>query len=246
MSRGKHLLPSLFTALLAATPAIAQTNLCDELRGRYANVDQVIGASAATRQLSRAIVQQSTMIRRLEDDIRNQGCSSDSSMVIVGSGNSGTSSCDQMQSSLDHMQQDLGSVMDERELSLTHAGAEAQQRRKLLAIMQQNGCSPPASAVPDDVINTRIKQEPGIFEEQSSVEPESSITTIQTRKPASDVTPVQKQAPATIQTQAQAPQDRPYDPSTNKVRQVGPQFLATDQGGIDLKHPKAAGPQPTQ
>ena len=44
----------------------------------------------------------------------------------------------------------------------------------------------------------------------------------------------------------QFPPDRPYDPSANKVRQVGPQFLATDQGGIDLKHPKEAGPQPTQ
>jgi hypothetical protein len=69
-------------------------------------------------------------------------------------------------------------------------------------------------------------------------EPQGSITSIQTLK----------QAPsAAINAEpAKTPEERPYDPSTSKVRQVGPQFLATDQGKIDLKHPAAPGPQPRQ
>jgi len=70
---------------------------------------------------------------------------------------------------------------------------------------------------------------------------------IETPKPQKNAGLPQKQAPAVTQAEPQQfPPDRPYDPSANKVRQVGPQFLATDQGGIDLKHPKEAGPQPTQ
>ena len=40
--------------------------------------------------------------------------------------------------------------------------------------------------------------------------------------------------------------DRPYDPSAKNVRQVGPQFLAGDQGTIDLTNPAMPGPQPQQ
>ncbi|MBB4569792.1 hypothetical protein [Rhizobium leucaenae] len=231
---------------------MAQTNtLCDELHGRYANITQVVGASAETRQLSRAIAQQNLMIRQLKSDMRNQGCSSDS-VVIFGSSSGDSGACDEMQKSLDRMQQDLSSLMDERELSLTRVDAEGAQRRQLLATMQRNGCNAPASAEPDTVINTRLKPEPYAPEEQSFAQPESSITSIETLKPQTDATQPQRQmpvtsAPAITQIQPkQMPADRPYDPSANKVRQVGPQFLATDQGGIDLKHPKAAGPQPAQ
>ncbi|MBB5573661.1 MULTISPECIES: hypothetical protein [Rhizobium] len=253
MNRGRNSFSCLLLSLLVASPASAQTNtLCDELHGRFANITQVVGASAETRQLSRAIAQQNLMIRQLKSDMRNQGCASDSSVVIFGSGSGDSGACDEMQTSLDRMQQDLGSLMDERELSLTRVDAEGAQRRQLLATMQRNGCNAPASAEPDTVINTRLKQEPYTPEEQSLAQPESSVTSIETRKPQPDATLPQRQmpttsAPAVTQIQPrQMPADRPYDPSANKVRQVGPQFLATDQGGIDLKHPKAAGPQPAQ
>jgi hypothetical protein len=251
VNRGRNFSSCLLLSLLVTAPAFAQTNtICDELRGRFANVTEVIGASAETRQLSRAIVKQNVMIRQLKSDMRNQGCSFDSSMVIVGSGDSGA--CDEMQMSLDRMQQDLGSLMDERELSLTRVDAEGAQRRQLLAAMRRNGCSAPASAQPDTIINTRLKPEAYAPEQQSLAQPESSVTTIETRKPQTDATLPQRQlpltsAPAITQVQPkQIQQDRPYDPSTNKVRQVGPQFLATDQGILDLKHPKATGPQPAQ
>jgi hypothetical protein len=77
-----------------------------------------------------------------------------------------------------------------------------------------------------------------------------SITTIRTKPPVSApatntaaAAPIQATAPATIQPQVP---DRPYDPSASKVRQVGPQFLAGDQGNLDLKNPAASGPQPQQ
>ncbi len=65
-------------------------------------------------------------------------------------------------------------------------------------------------------------------------EPQGSITTIRTQAPKAADTPPQPQVP-----------DRPYDPAT-KVRQVGPQFLAGDQGKIDLANPAVSGPQPQQ
>ena len=66
---------------------------------------------------------------------------------------------------------------------------------------------------------------------------QGSITSIHTNPPA-------KNAAAAVP-QPTVP-ERPYDPSQNKVRQVGPQFLAGDQGSIDLRNPAAPGPQPLQ
>jgi hypothetical protein len=67
---------------------------------------------------------------------------------------------------------------------------------------------------------------------------QGSITSIETLKTA---TPN-----AADSEPAKPPEDRAYDPATSKVRQVGPQFLATDQGKIDLRHPATRGPQPQQ
>ncbi|MFL5010300.1 DUF2865 domain-containing protein [Rhizobium sp.] len=65
---------------------------------------------------------------------------------------------------------------------------------------------------------------------------QSSITTIRTNPPAKD---------AAAAPQSSVP-ERPYDPTQNRVRQVGPQFLAGDQGSIDLTNPATPGPQPQQ
>ncbi|MBY5735741.1 DUF2865 domain-containing protein [Rhizobium leguminosarum] len=66
---------------------------------------------------------------------------------------------------------------------------------------------------------------------------QGSITTIHTNPQAKN--------PAAAAPQSSAP-ERPYDPTQNRVRQVGPQFLAGDQGSIDLANPAAPGPQPQQ
>jgi len=250
VNRGTKHASLALLSLLTATPALAQADLCDELRGRYVDISEVIGASQETRQLSRAIVQQNLMIRRTMSDLRNQGCFEDSSMVIVGQDNQGA--CDDMRQSIDGMRHDLSLLMDQREQSVGRVDAVAMQRRQLLDTMQRNGCILSASATPDIVIDTRTKLDAYAPQEQSLARPESSITVIETPRLQKDSSIQQKQAPPASTpkvTQAppqQFPPDRPYDPSAHKVRQVGPQFLATDQGSIDLKHPKDAGPQPTQ
>nr|WP_276314790.1 DUF2865 domain-containing protein [Rhizobium changzhiense] len=66
---------------------------------------------------------------------------------------------------------------------------------------------------------------------------QGSITTIRTNPPAKDA--------AAAAPQPSVP-ERPYDPTQNRVRQVGPQFLAGDQGSIDLANPATPGPQPQQ
>lgn len=250
MNRGTKHASIALLSLLTATPTLAQADFCDELRGRYIDINEVIGASQETRQLSRAIVQQNLLIRRTMSDLRNQGCVEDSSLVIIGQDNQGV--CDDMRMSLDQMRHDLSILMDQREESVGRVDAVAMQRRQLLDTMQRNGCSLPASATPDIVIDTRTKLDAYAPEQQSLAQPESSITVIETPKPQKNSSLSPKRTPATdapavtqIQPQ-QLPPDRPYDPSAAKVRQVGPQFLATDQGSIDLKHPKEAGPQPSQ
>ncbi|WP_454849653.1 DUF2865 domain-containing protein [Rhizobium binxianense] len=79
----------------------------------------------------------------------------------------------------------------------------------------------------------RRNQEAGAQPQQGSI---TTITTRPPEKPAGNPAP---------QSQAPVP-DRPYDPSARNVRQVGPQFLAGDQGTIDLKNPAMPGPQPQQ
>ncbi|MBY5839522.1 DUF2865 domain-containing protein [Rhizobium leguminosarum] len=66
---------------------------------------------------------------------------------------------------------------------------------------------------------------------------QGSITTIHTNPQAKN--------PAAAAPQPSVP-ERSYNPTQNRVRQVGPQFLAGDQGSIDLRNPAAPGPQPQQ
>lgn len=65
-------------------------------------------------------------------------------------------------------------------------------------------------------------------------------------------TPKQQGSIVTITTQKQQVQvsstvpDRPYDPDDKKVRIVGPSFLPTGDGAIDLRNPKGPAYQPSQ
>jgi hypothetical protein len=57
-----------------------------------------------------------------------------------------------------------------------------------------------------------------------------------------DIAPKTKPAPAAPPPAA----ERPLDEASLKVRRVGPAFLPSDKGTIDLRNPAASGPQPLQ
>ncbi|MGY5804579.1 hypothetical protein ACXHMN_24850, partial [Rhizobium sp. LEGMi12c] len=109
MNRGTKQASIALLSLLTATPALAQADLCDELRGRYVDINEVIGASQETRQLSRAIVQQNLVIRRTMSDLRNQGCVEGDDAMFGGQDNQGA--CDDMRQSIDQMRHDLSLLM---------------------------------------------------------------------------------------------------------------------------------------
>lgn len=253
MERGRTFSFSVLIAVAIATPAAAQMSaICEELRGRFVDTTELIGSSAETRDYSRALVRQGVEIRRLQDDMRNQGCATSGSIVTFGEQEGDPQTCDDMQTSLDRMQDNLRKLTDQREESFARGGEAGERRRQLLAALQENGCTPPASATPDVVITNRRQPEDSAPQDQSFIQPQSSITMIETKKPEGDQpepkqpTPIASAPTAATTNPIQLPPDRPYDPSARKVRQVGPQFLATDQGTLDLKHPKAPGAQPEQ
>ncbi|XUY28180.1 DUF2865 domain-containing protein [Agrobacterium sp. rho-8.1] len=72
----------------------------------------------------------------------------------------------------------------------------------------------------------------------------SSITTI--TSPKSDATTKPADSKPDVKVEAVPVPERDYDPSKNKVRMVGPQFLPEEQSRIDLKNPALEGAQPQQ
>ena len=105
---------------------------------------------------------------------------------------------------------------------------------------EKSSCSCNMSAYYDEIKREKAMSEPQPGTLGLTRQPESSITTIQTIKPATAA----PQSTARREPIKQ-PEDRPYDPAS-KVRQVGPQFLSPDQGKIDLKHPAMPAATPAQ
>ena len=350
--------------LAAAAPAAAQTSaICEDLRGRLADLPQVIGNGPEIRQYASAIAEQNLELRKLRNDLRSNGCSVDS-MVVIGGENDRY--CSDLQESESRMIDNIHYLQDRRNQLREAGGSDVNERRELMAALDDNGCNDDPGYQPDeradvpapsteeqamrgdtfiplgngeegntqygvprgemmshvstmcvrscdggffpistnatsidfsrdastcskmcpgietelfyqDVSNTdaanmisaatgaRYSAMPNAFAyknrapgEKSSCScnltayyeqmrknqtvsappPKGSITTITTKPPATA-------APTPAAPQAQVP-DRPYDPGNSKVRQIGPQFLAGDQGSIDLKNPATSGPQQQQ
>ncbi len=356
---------NLSLALLIAfstTPAAAQVApICGELRARLADLPQVIGSNPEVRRFASAIAEQNLELRKVRGDLRRNGCTS-GSMVVIGGDDADY--CSELEQAEARMADNIRYLQDRRD-ELRSQSEDTRTRNELIAALDANSCDeePPVSADPQyaeppsvedqamrndtfiplggspgrrfyggvgaqgpshlntvcvrtcdggffpissnatsfdfardadtcskmcpgidtelfyhDVSNTETSNMmsttsgapysalpnafayknrkpgekssctcdlPGYYERmrknQSAVsEPpqKGSITTIQTAKPA----PAPSTAPAP---QATVP-DRPYEPQSGKVRQIGPQFLAGDQETIDLKHPLAPGAQPQQ
>ncbi|TCU11847.1 uncharacterized protein DUF2865 [Rhizobium sullae] len=354
---------TLAILLALAAPAAAQTNaICDDLRGRVADLPHVIGNGPEVRQYASAIAEQNLELRKVRNDLRGYGCSVDS-MVVIGGENADY--CSELQQSEARMVGNIRYLQERRNELRNQGGADYRVRRELMAALEDNGCndefdyapdpqayapapSPEEQAMRSDTFiplgdgeqggmqygvprgelmshvstmcvrtcdggffpittnatsidfnrdaATCSKMCPGIetelfYQDISNTEaanmisastgapysampnafayknrapgeksscacnlsayyenmrknqaiseppPKGSITDIKTKPPSS--------ATSTSAPQPQVP-DRPYDPANSKVRQVGPQFLAGDQGAIDLKKPATPGPQPQQ
>ena len=350
--------------LAAAAPAAAQTNaICEDLRGRLADLPQVIGNGPEIRQYASAIAEQNLELRKLRNDLRSNGCSVDS-MVVIGGENAGY--CSDLQESEARMIDNIHYLQDRRNQLRESGGSDISERRQLMAALDDNGCNDDSGYQPDqrayepapsteeqamrgdtfiplgngeegntqygvprgemmshvstmcvrtcdggffpistnttsidfsrdastcskmcpgietelfyqDVSNTdaanmvsaatgaRYSAMPNAFAYKNRAPGEKSSCTCnltayyeQMRKnqtvsappPKGSITTITTKPAATASQTPAAPQpqipDRPYEPQNSKVRQVGPQFLAGDQGSIDLKNPATSGPQPQQ
>jgi hypothetical protein len=153
----------LFLAsLIGATPVAAQMNtVCDDLRGRLADVSQTIGTSHQTRQYSNAIADQMSELAKATSEMRNRGCSSENSS-ITDSGNA--AACDELDSSIDRMQQDLRYLKDR--FKDASGGTDDQLRHELESELRDSGCDQPASSGSDTTISNRTDAPP-LPEEQA-------------------------------------------------------------------------------
>lgn len=108
-------------------------------------------------------------------------------------------------------------------------------------------CSCNLNAYYQDVLK---KQDSGVLpvpDTKPKPKSEKSVTEIPTGTEATEpsMTPPANPEAGTA-AKITLPEERPYDPSKSKVRQVGPQFLGSDSAGIDLKNPQGSSVQPQQ
>jgi hypothetical protein len=143
-------------SLLAAMPVAAQMNpVCDDLRGRLADVSQTIGTSHETRQYSNAIAEQISELAKTAGDMRDRGCSSESSSVTDADN---AAECDEIQSSIDRMQQNLRYLKDRR--NDASGGSDDQLRHEIESELRDSGCDQPTSSGSDTTISNRTDASP--------------------------------------------------------------------------------------
>ncbi len=215
------------TLLLLPAPALARdVATCAALYTQLNNTRQVIGNTAEIRRYAQELAQVNIQIRGLRVEMRRSACGGGSIVTLGGNGAAGV--CEQMRKELQSMEDHRDAVVAERnKATLVQQPSE---RETILASIRANSC------IPSDVEEQekeRLKVQGLELPKQDGY---SGITNLRTTPPA-----VQTKA-STIQHQQPGP-ERPYDPS-KKVRMVGPVFLPEE--GIDLAHPKSAGPQPQQ
>lgn len=134
-----------------AAPAVAQTSaLCDDLRARLADLREVIGNNPETRQYANAIAQQNLEIRKVQNDLRDYGCSGGSFVIINGEN---APMCDELHAALDRMRDNIRYLIDRRnQINLT-SRPDDELRRHLLASLEENGCNEASIVTPDALID---------------------------------------------------------------------------------------------
>lgn len=143
-------------SLMAAAPVAAQMNpVCEDLRGRLADVSETIGTTHQARQYSNAIAEQVSEISKARSDLRDRGCSPEGSAIADAND---AAACDEIGSSIDRMQQDLRYLMDRR--ADASGGSDNALRSELETALRDNGCDQPASTDDDTIITNRTDPPP--------------------------------------------------------------------------------------
>ncbi|MGO4436129.1 DUF2865 domain-containing protein [Rhizobium sp. RAF56] len=161
MERGRGFSFILLASLALATAAAAQSNsVCDDLRGRLANVSETISTGREARRTSDATGDQNSAIGMIENELNDRGCHNQGSTTLIGPEDAAV--CDQLQSSLARMQENLRYLLA-RQAETSEEGAE---RSQLQAALRENGCDAP---VDDDTEIVGNREEPLTTPEQQAM-----------------------------------------------------------------------------
>jgi hypothetical protein len=149
-------------SLTAAAPVAAQMNpICDDLRGRLADVSETIGTTHRARAGSNAIAQLSQDISKAVNDLRDRGCASDGGSIASAND---AAACDQLGSAIDRMQEQMRYQMDQR--AGQGGGSDKALRGELETELRDNGCDQPSSMGSDTTISNRT-DEPATPDQQA-------------------------------------------------------------------------------
>lgn len=154
----KHSFWALAASLAMAAPLAAQTNaICDDLRGQMANLSETVGTNRQLRQYRTAIAEQVSELRKVENDLEDNECSS-GSMVIINGDDDGT--CGRIEDTLQRMQQNLQELVAKRDQMQRGDVSEGPTRNQLSAALRANGCEDQDSG--DTIITNRPPPQAGI------------------------------------------------------------------------------------
>jgi hypothetical protein len=140
-----------FALLFAlATPVAAQANaVCDDLRGRLADLPEVIGNGPDVRKYANAIAEQNLELRNVRSDLRRYRCTS-GSMVVIGGENADY--CGELEQSEAKMVDNIRYLEDRRDEARGQGGEDYQVRRQLMAALEDKGCNEEEQAPLDDEV----------------------------------------------------------------------------------------------
>lgn len=144
----------IVATLFAAAPAAAQSSaVCDDLHGQIANIAETVGTSRQLRQYQSAITDQSFEIRKVQNDLQDNECST-GSMVIINGNDDGT--CGHIEDTLQRMQHNLRDLIARRD-QMKRGGPAGADRDQLEAALQANGCDDPSDSDSDTIISNRAE-----------------------------------------------------------------------------------------
>ncbi|MDI7863879.1 DUF2865 domain-containing protein [Rhizobiaceae bacterium n13] len=136
----------LLVSLLALVPVEAAASaVCEQLRARLTRTTQTIGTSAEARKYANAIAQQNFRIRKVRNDLRQYGCSRNS---VVAYGSEQATVCREIENVLTGLEAEKRDLVFKRDEARALGGTRDDNRRRILASLEYNGCNDPQS-MPD-------------------------------------------------------------------------------------------------